>query len=112
MSFNPETKETVVATMGELQLHIWLERIKAEAGIEVTTDLPRIAYRETINAPAAAEFQHKKQTGGRGQYARVAIAIKPLPRGEQFRQCSLSGRYFRTVLDVFWCVSSCVLGSV
>ena len=85
VSFNPETKETVVATMGELQLHIWLERIKAEAGIEVTTDLPRIAYRETINAPAAAEFQHKKQTGGRGQYARVAIEIKPLPRGEQFQ---------------------------
>jgi elongation factor G len=85
VSFNAETRETVVATMGELQLNIRLEHIKSDAGIEVVTDLPRIAYRETINAAAAADYQHKKQTGGRGQFARVSLEIKPLARGEEFK---------------------------
>ena len=82
--YNGETRETVVSAMGELQLSIALERLKNSAKVEVETNVPRVAYRETITRPAAAEYQHKKQTGGHGQYAKVEIRIKPLPRGEDF----------------------------
>ncbi len=82
--YNGETRETVVSAMGELQLSIALERLKTTAKVEVETNVPRVAYRETITRSAAAEYQHKKQTGGHGQYAKVEITIKPLPRGEQF----------------------------
>lgn len=82
--YNGETRETVVSTMGELQLSIALERLKNAAKVEVRTNVPRIAYRETINGSAGAEYQHKKQTGGHGQYAKVEIKIRPLPNGEEF----------------------------
>jgi elongation factor G len=82
--YNGETRETVVSTMGELQLSIALERLKNAAKVEVETNVPRIAYRETITGSAGAEYQHKKQTGGHGQYAKVEIRIKPLPNGEEF----------------------------
>ena len=82
--YNGETRETVVSTMGELQLVIALERLKNAAKVEVETNVPRIAYRETITGSAGAEYQHKKQTGGHGQYAKVEIRIKPLPNGEEF----------------------------
>ena len=82
--YNGETRETVVSTMGELQLSIVLERLKSSAKVEVETNVPRIAYRETITVAAEAEYQHKKQTGGHGQYAKVEIKIKPLPNGEEF----------------------------
>jgi len=82
--YNGETRETVVSTMGELQLSIALERLKNAAKVEVRTNVPRIAYRETINGSAGAEYQHKKQTGGHGQYAKVEIKIRPLANGEEF----------------------------
>ena len=82
--YNGETRETVVSTMGELQLAIVLERLKNAAKVEVETNVPRVAYRETIARPSGAEYQHKKQTGGHGQYAKVEIKVKPLPRGEKF----------------------------
>ncbi len=83
--YDGETRETVVAAIGELHLAVVLSRIRDGHKIEVETDLPRVAYRETINRPSAADYQHKKQTGGHGQYAKVSLEIKPLPRGEQFR---------------------------
>ena len=82
--YNGETRETVVSTMGELQLAIVLERLKNAAKVEVETNVPRVAYRETIARPSGAEYQHKKQTGGHGQYAKVEITVRPLPRGEKF----------------------------
>ncbi len=83
--YDGETRETVVAAIGELHLAVVLGRIRDGHKIEVETYLPRVAYRETINKPAAADYQHKKQTGGHGQYAKVSLEIKPLPRGEKFR---------------------------
>ena len=80
--YNPETRETVVSSMGELQLSIVLERLKNAAKVEVETNVPRVAYRETITKPSEAEYQHKKQTGGHGQYAKVEINIKPMPNGD------------------------------
>ncbi|CAI8032545.1 Elongation factor G [Geodia barretti] len=67
--YDGETRETVVAAIGELHLAVVLGRIRDSHKIEVETELPRVAYRETITRPAAADYQHKKQTGGHGQYA-------------------------------------------
>lgn len=84
-SFNAETHETIIRGMGELHINIILDRIKKNQKIDIITRIPRVAYRETIGSRAAAEYTHKKQTGGHGQYARVALEIAPLPRGEQYR---------------------------
>lgn len=82
--YNTETKQNVVSGMGELQIGIILEKIKAQSKIDIQTSVPRIAYRETINRKAQAEYTHKKQSGGHGQYARVVLAIEPLERGENY----------------------------
>ena len=84
-AFNAETKETVISGMGELQVNIILEKIRSAQKVEVQTHLPHVAYRETITKKAGAEYTHKKQTGGHGQYARVTLEIAPLPRGESYK---------------------------
>jgi elongation factor G len=84
-NFNAETKETVISGMGELQINIILDKIKANQKIEVETHVPRVAYRETITKKAGAEYTHKKQTGGHGQYGKVVMEIAPLPRGENYQ---------------------------
>ena len=83
--YNAETKETVISGMGEQHLDIILGKIRHQAKIEMETRVPQVAYRETIQKSAGAEYQHKKQTGGHGQYGKVELEIKPLPRGEQFK---------------------------
>lgn len=84
-AFNGETKETVISGMGELHVNIILDKLKANQKIEVQTHIPRVAYRETITKKAQAEYTHKKQTGGHGQYGRVVLEIAPLERGEKYR---------------------------
>ncbi len=79
--FNGETKETVISGMGELQINMVLDKIKNGAKIVAETRVPRVAYRETITKKAGAEYTHKKQTGGHGQYARVVFEVEPLERG-------------------------------
>jgi elongation factor G len=83
--YNTETRETVISGMGELQINIILERIKANQKIEVETRVPKVAYRETITKKAGAEYTHKKQSGGHGQYGKVVLEIAPLPRGEKYQ---------------------------
>ncbi len=83
--FNPETKQNVLSGMGELQLSIILDRIKEDQKIEVESSVPRIAYRETVQRKAEAEYTHKKQSGGHGQYARVVLSVQPLGRGEDYK---------------------------
>jgi len=83
--FNGETKEAVISGMGELQLNIILDKIKANQKIEVETRVPKIAYRETITKKANAEYTHKKQSGGHGQYGKVLLEIAPLARGEGYQ---------------------------
>ncbi|MDR1955613.1 MAG: elongation factor G [Treponema sp.] len=84
-AFNAETKETVISGMGELHVNIILDKIKQNQKIAVETHIPRVPYRETITKKAGAEYTHKKQTGGHGQYGRVVLEIAPLPRGEQYK---------------------------
>ncbi len=85
VSFNSETKESVVSAMGELHVNMVLEKIHKTQKVEMETRVPRVAYRETITKSADAEYTHKKQSGGHGQYGRVVIQARPLPRGEYYR---------------------------
>ena len=82
--YNPETKQNVFSGMGDLHTSIVLDRIKKQTKIEVQTSIPRIAYRETIRQKAQAEYTHKKQSGGHGQFGRVVLAIEPLERGAKY----------------------------
>ena len=79
-----QTNETVVYGLGELHLRMLLERLRDVHKFEVDTRLPRIAYRETITQNAAAQYRHKKQSGGAGQFGEVHLRIEPLPRGAGF----------------------------
>lgn len=75
------TNETVVYGLGELHLRTLLDRLTEVHGCQVETSPPKIAYRETITAPAEGHHRHKKQTGGAGQFGEVFLRIEPLPRG-------------------------------
>ena len=77
-----ETNETIIEGMGELHLEIYVERMKREYGAEVTTGNPRVAYRETITQRAEFNYTHKKQTGGSGQFGRIAGFIEPISDAE------------------------------
>lgn len=83
--FNVETKQNVLSGMGELHINIILDKIRAQTKININTQIPRVAYRETILRKAEAEYTHKKQSGGHGQYARVVLDIEPLERGESYK---------------------------
>ena len=78
------TNETVVYGLGELHLRTLLERMNEVYKCEVNTRPPRIAYRETVTAPAEGHHRHKKQSGGAGQFGEVFLRIEPLPRGAGF----------------------------
>ncbi|TDP73265.1 elongation factor G [Roseateles toxinivorans] len=78
------TNETIVYGLGELHLRMLLERLREAYKFEVNTRPPRIAYRETISAPAEGHHRHKKQSGGAGQFGEVYLRIEPLPRGAGF----------------------------
>lgn len=84
VNYNAETKETVIAGMGELQINMILDKIRNQAKITAETRIPRVAYRETITKSASAEYTHKKQTGGHGQYAKVVFDLDPLERGKGY----------------------------
>ena len=73
-----ETGDTIIEGMGELHLDVYVERMKREYGAEVSTGNPRVAYRETITQRAEFNYTHKKQTGGSGQYGRVAGYVEPV----------------------------------
>ena len=86
IKFNEETKETVIGGMGELQINMILDRIREKQKVHIITKTPRIAYRETVTKKSGiAEYSHKKQSGGHGQFGRVLIEIEPIPRGEYYR---------------------------
>jgi elongation factor G len=91
--FNSETKQSVLSGMGQLHLDILLDEIKEKYNIEVETEVPRIAYRETITKSSEAQYKHKKQSGGHGQYGEVYLRMKPLDRGTgiEFKESIVGG---------------------
>ncbi|HKI55534.1 MAG TPA: elongation factor G [Trueperaceae bacterium] len=81
---NADTHETVLWGMGHVHLEIAVNALKERFGVEVDTAPPSVAYRETIQGTGDARYRHKKQTGGAGQFAEVALRVAPLPRGGDF----------------------------
>jgi len=79
---DPETNETIIEGMGELHLDIYVERMRREYGADVTTGNPRVAYRETITQRADFNYTHRKQTGGAGQFGRIAGYLEPISDAE------------------------------
>ncbi|TVQ22790.1 MAG: elongation factor G [Spirochaetaceae bacterium] len=79
---DPESQETIIQGMGELHLDVYVERMRREYKAEVETGAPQVAYRETITQRADFNYTHKKQTGGSGQFGRVAGYIEPSETGE------------------------------
>jgi elongation factor G len=73
-----ESNETVISGMGELHLEVYVERMKREYNCEVETGQPQVAYRETITKPTEFSYTHKKQSGGSGQYGKVAGIAEPI----------------------------------
>jgi len=72
-----ETNETIISGMGELHLNVYIERMRREYGVLLTVGAPKVSYRETITKPISFDYTHKKQSGGRGQYARVVGMLEP-----------------------------------
>jgi len=71
------TGETIISGMGETHVEVAAEKMKRKFGVEVDLHPPRVPYRETVTSKVDSEYIHKKQTGGHGQYARVAITVEP-----------------------------------
>jgi len=87
-----ETGDTIIQGMGELHLEVYIERMKREYDAEVETGQPRVAYRETITRKALFNYTHKKQTGGAGQYGRVAGFMEPCEEEFEFVNKITGGR--------------------
>ncbi len=81
---DPDTVETILSGMGDSHLEVAAERMRRKLGVEVRIEAPKVAYKETIMVPVKAEYKHKKQTGGHGQYGHVFLELEPLPRGSGF----------------------------
>jgi len=81
---DPDTAETILGGLGESHVEIAVEKMKRKFGVDVTTSLPRVSYKETITVSTKSEYKHKKQTGGHGQYGHVFLELEPQPRGQGF----------------------------
>lgn len=80
----PDIGEILLGGMGETHLEVAAERLSSKFGVEVTLQKPKVPYKETITVKTQAEYKHKKQTGGHGQYGHVFLELEPLPRGSGF----------------------------
>jgi len=81
VSREADTNETILSGMGETQIEVAAEEMARKFGVEVLLETPEVPYKETITVPVKAEYKHKKQTGGHGQYGHVRLKLEPLPRG-------------------------------
>ncbi len=86
VSTDEETMQTIIQGMGELHLEILVDRMKREFGVEANVGAPQVAYRETIQHEAEADYKYAKQSGGRGQYGHVKIKIRPMQPLEEGKE--------------------------
>ncbi|MDB2414657.1 elongation factor G [Rickettsiales bacterium] len=84
VSSDEESGQTILKGMGELHLEIIIDRMKREFGVEANIGAPQVAYRETITKPVEITYQHKKQTGGAGQYAKIVVKFEPAEPGTNY----------------------------
>jgi len=82
-AIDPESNETIISGMGELHLEVYVERMKREYACEVETGAPQVAFRETITQKIDFSYTHKKQSGGSGQYAKMAGYVEPIPEDDE-----------------------------
>ena len=89
----PDTGETLISGFGEAQIEVAAEKMKRKFALEAELRPPKIPYKETITTSTKAEYKHKKQTGGHGQYGHVFLELIPLPRGSgyQFEETIVGG---------------------
>jgi elongation factor G len=83
--YDGELRQTIIRGLGELHLQVQIERLKRKFHVSVTTEAPRIPYRETIRKTAEAQGKHKKQSGGHGQFGDCHVRLKPLARGSGYK---------------------------
>lgn len=81
---NHETGQTIISGVGELQLEVKVNTMKADFGVEANVGAPQVAYKETVTRTAEGEGKYIKQSGGRGQYGHCFLRVTPKPRGEGF----------------------------
>lgn len=99
----PATKQTVLQGMGETHVDVAVRRLESKFGVHVSTAIPKVSYHETIGKKASAQYRHKKQTGGAGQFAEVHMRVEPLPSGSGFEYVSevfggvISGVYLPSI---------------
>lgn len=79
-----ETKEMILSGMGQVHVEVAVEKLKRKFGVEVVLKEPKVPYHETFKRTVKQHYRHKKQSGGRGQFADVHVEIAPLPRGEGY----------------------------
>jgi len=89
-----DTNETILSGIGESHLEVAADKMRRKFGVGVRLETPKVPYKETITAGAKAEYKHKKQTGGHGQYGHVFLELEPLPRGSgrEFADKVVGGR--------------------
>ena len=90
-TMNEETGDTLISGMGELHLEVYLERMRREYNADITVGEPRVAYRETVTRHSDFDYTHKKQTGGAGQFGRVAGFMEPTEEEEFVFDNKISG---------------------
>lgn len=81
---DPSTRELVLSGMGDAHVDVAQRRLHDKYGVSVAASVPKVPYRETVSRPATADYRHKKQTGGAGQFAEVHLRVEPLERGAGF----------------------------
>ncbi len=86
-----ETKEMLLAGMGDIHLDVAVTRMKKRSNVDVVLSTPKVAYKETITAKAEGHYKHKKQSGGRGQYGEVYLRVAPMPEGGDWFEDALVG---------------------
>ena len=84
VSRDAQTKELIISGMGELHIHVIIERMKSKYHANVELGTPKVPYFETLKKEIEVSHKYKKQTGGRGQYGDVSLKVEPLERGKNF----------------------------